>query len=74
MSPHSKSMFNNDELPNELSEGTPTNDSIPQTATKNQLLKELLEIKALMNEASLKIAESPFTGKKHPGLYYLSAS
>lgn len=73
-SPNAKTMFLHNDFPDEALEGAPSNANIPQPDTKEQLIKALLQVKAEMNEVSVRIFESPFHGKtKHPGLGYFSA-
>jgi len=74
-SPNAKMMFLNNDFPNEALEGSPANAHIPQPDNKEQLMINLLMLKAKMNDAALLISESTFKGKtKHPGLNYFSAN
>ncbi|MEQ1587043.1 MAG: DinB family protein [Cyclobacteriaceae bacterium] len=73
--PHAKSMFANNEFPDEFIEGAPANAHMPQPQSKEHLLNELLALKTEMSAIALLISTSPFTGKtKHPGLHYFSAT
>ena len=45
MTAHAKSMFRNNEFPDELIEGPPSNDNTPQPRSKEELFKCSLEIK-----------------------------
>ena len=72
--PAGKIMLLNNDFPDELLEGSPANAYMPQPESKEQLMRDLLNLKAEMNHAATLISESPFHGKtKHPGLDYFSA-
>lgn len=72
--PHAKTMFANNEFPDEFIAGAPANAHIPQPQSKEHLLNELLALKAEINAAAMRISKSEFAGKtKHPGLHYFSA-
>jgi len=72
--PEGKIMLLNNDFPDEMLEGSPTNAFMPQPESKEQLMSDLLNLKAAMNNAADLISESPFHGKaKHPGLGYFSA-
>jgi len=73
-SPNGKAMLSNNDFPDEALEGAPSNAHIPQPESKEQLHKELIDIKAEMNDLAIRMAESPYHGKtKHPGLDYFGA-
>lgn len=73
-SPAAKNMFSNNEFPDERIEGAPSNSSIPQPASKEQLSVSLEKIKNEMNRLATLMAASKYKGKtKHPGLNYLNA-
>ena len=70
-----KTMLLNNDFPDEILEGSPANAFMPQPQSKEQLMTELLNLKAAMNTAATLISQSPFNGKtKHPGLDYFSAN
>ncbi len=74
-SPNARIMFLNNGFPNEALEGSPANAYILQPDKKEQLMIDLLHLKAEMNLVAIRISESPFKGKtKHPGLNYLGAN
>jgi hypothetical protein len=74
-SPNAKTMFLNNDFPDEVLEGSPDNAYIPQPHSKEQLINDLIKLKTDMNHAAIMISESPFDGKtKHPGLNYFSAN
>ena len=73
-SPSARTMFLNNDFPDELIEGPPSNNSTPQPESKKQLLKNLFAIKNEMSHLYLLMSASGFRGKtKHPGLLYLNA-
>ena len=69
-----KAMLLQNDFPDMLIEGAPSNAQIPQPCNKEELMSDLLHLKEEMNHAALFISETPFKGKtKHPGLHYFSA-
>lgn len=73
--PAAKTMFLNNDFPNEVIEGTPPNSSIPQPGNKEQLMSSLMNLKDEINDIEILISKSPFKGKtKHPGLGYFNAN
>jgi hypothetical protein len=73
--PMGKTMLHNNDFPNEVLQGAPSNDLIPQPESKERLLNDLMNLRAEMNNVAAVIAASPFNGKtKHPGFNYFSAS
>jgi DinB superfamily len=74
MTVHAKSMFRNNEFPNELIEGPPSNANTLQPPSKEELLKAFLKLKDELNQAATLLSASTSLGKtKHPGLHYFSA-
>ena len=72
--PAGKIMLLNNDFPDEILEGAPSNAYIPQPESKDQLTADMLSLKMAMNNAATLISESPFHGKtQHPGLGYFSA-
>ena len=72
--PAGKIMLLNNDFPDEMLEGAPSNAFMPQPESKEQLMKDLLNLKAAMNNAATLISESPVHGKtRHPGLDYFNA-
>jgi DinB superfamily len=75
MSPAAGQIFANNDLPDILIEGPPSNKNILQPQSKELLLQKLLAIKDEMNGLAALIQASHFTGKtKHPGLHYFNAA
>jgi len=73
-SPTAKTMFLNNDFPDEIIEGAPSNSSIPQPVSKEQLVGSLMNLKDEINHVGVLILNSPFRGKtKHPGLNYFGA-
>ena len=74
MLPAAKQLFQNNELPDVLIEGPPTNAATPQPASKEALLQGLTDLKEKIKTLEILIATSSFKGKtKHPGLHYFTA-
>jgi len=74
MTAHAKSMIRNNEFPDELIEGPPSNANTPQPLSKEELLNALLKLKDKLNQAATLIPTSSSVGKtKHPGLHYFNA-
>ena len=74
-SPAGKIMLLNNDFPDEILEGAPSNAYMPQPESKEQLMADMLNLKTTMNNAATLISESPFHGKtQHPGLDYFSAN
>jgi hypothetical protein len=72
--PFARTMLHNNEFPNEVLEGDPSNAFIPQPASKEHLLSDLVNVKTEMNNVATQMTASPYHGKsKHPGFNYLSA-
>lgn len=75
MSPGAKILFQNNEFPNEIIEGPPSNADTPQPDSIAALMHELLQLKEDINHIGTLISKSPLQGKtKHPGLDYFNAS
>lgn len=73
-SPDAKTMFLNNNFPDEAIEGSPANSYIPQPDNKDQLMSGLINLKEEINKVAILISKSPFKGKtKHPGLNYFNA-
>ncbi len=74
-SPDAKTMFLNNDFPDEVIEGAPSNAYIQQPDNKEQVMRCLLNLKDEMNNAAILISKSSFQGKtKHPGLNYFNAN
>lgn len=72
---NAKAMFLNNDFPDEVIKGAPSNSLIPQPGSKEQLMTSLKNAKDEMNKMAILIAHSEFKGKtKHPGLNYFSAN
>ncbi|WP_131694803.1 hypothetical protein [Dyadobacter tibetensis] len=68
-------MFVNNEFPNELIEGPPSNNYTPQPDSKEVVLSSLANIKERIINSETQISNSRYNGKtKHPGLNYFNAS
>lgn len=73
-SPVAAIMFLDNDFPDEIMEGPPSNKLTPQPVSKEQLMHHLISLKQEMDEAGILISESSFNGKtKHPGLNYFNA-
>ena len=74
-SPDARSMFANNDFPDQAIEGPPANQYTPQPGSKDELLHALFKLKQEVNDAASLIINSSFKGKtKHPGLNYFTAS
>ncbi|MCW3089911.1 MAG: DinB family protein [Ferruginibacter sp.] len=74
-SPFAKTMLLNNDFPDEIIDGNPANDYIPQPQSKEQLMMDLIAVKNEMNNLQELIERSSFKGKtKHPGLNYFNAN
>jgi len=72
--PEARSMFANNDLPDTLLDGPPSNATTPQPISKEQLIDDLKKIKDEIKNAELQIAQTPFKGKvKHFALGYFTA-
>lgn len=70
-----KAMFRNNEFPDLLLEGPPSNAVTPHPVSKEQLVTELTHLKEEINRAAALIATSQYNGKtRHFGLGYFSAN
>jgi hypothetical protein len=73
--PIGKMMLLNNEFPDEIIEGPPSNFFTPQSDSKEDLVNKLVNLKDEISKAARLISESSFKGKtKHPGLNYFNAS
>jgi hypothetical protein len=73
-SPAAQTMFRNNAFPDMVIEGAPSNAYIMQPESKEQLVKDLLNLKEEMNRVGALISQTIALGKtKHPGLGYFSA-
>jgi hypothetical protein len=73
-SPTAQTMFRNNAFPDIIIEGAPSNAYIVQPESKEQLVKDLLNLKEEMNRVGALISQTAALGKtKHPGLGYFSA-
>ena len=70
-----KTMFSNNCFPDERIEGAPQHRFIQQPANKEQLARDLVHLKDVIDTIELLMSKSIFKGKtKHPGLGYFNAS
>ena len=75
MSMEGKEMFRNNAFPDERLKGAPSNSRIPQPKSKEELVKQFMDLRMVMNDKALVMNGTVFNGKaKHPGLNYLNAS
>jgi hypothetical protein len=75
MSLEGKVMFRNNAFPDERLKGAPSNSRIPQPNSKEELIKQFIDLKMAMNDRAAVMKETVFIGKaKHPGHNYLNAS
>jgi hypothetical protein len=69
-----KEMFLNNDFPDAIIEGAPSNAYLMQPESKEQLMKDLLNLKEELNRLGILIPQTIHKGKtKHPGLGYFSA-
>jgi hypothetical protein len=74
MSHNAKRMFHNNEFPDELIEGPPTNANTPQPNSKEELITGLLKLKEEIKSVRALMSTNLSKGKtKHPGLNYFNA-
>jgi hypothetical protein len=67
-----KAMFANDEFPDKMIEGPPSNAATPQPASKNEIIEGLENLKEKIRQ--LNQSKRTFAGKtKHPGHQYFNA-
>jgi DinB family protein len=70
-----KAMFRNNEFPDLLLEGPPSNATTPQPVSKEYLVTELQHLKDEINKEGALISASQYRGKtKHFGLGYFTAN
>jgi len=75
MHPNAKSMFDNNGFPDVQIEGPGTDDNTPQPSSKEELLQNLLAIRADVNGLYKSNDFSKSKGKtRHPGLLFFSAT
>jgi hypothetical protein len=68
-------MFENNCFPDAVLEGPPENATTKQPDSKEQLLKDLVNLKHEIRATGILISTSVFKGKtKHPGLLYFNAA
>ncbi|HEY9048473.1 MAG TPA: DinB family protein [Ohtaekwangia sp.] len=68
-------MLLNNDFPNEMIEGSPNNDKVPQPVSIDQLRNGMLALRAEMNKVALEISKGALPGKaQHPGFNYLTAN
>lgn len=73
-SPNGKTMLLNNDFPDAIIEGAPSNALVPQPGNKQQLRSALTNLKDEINNIETKISKSEFKGKtQHPGLGYFNA-
>ncbi|MES2331698.1 MAG: DinB family protein [Bacteroidota bacterium] len=74
MAPAAKTMLLNNEFPDAIIEGAPSNAQIPQPENKEQLHIGLVRLKEEAKEVERLISQTPYRGKtEHPGLQYFNA-
>ncbi len=67
-------MWVNNDFPNEIIEGAPSNSCISQPDNKEELMSRLMNLKDEINNVAILISKSSFKGKtKHSGLGYFNA-
>ena len=72
--PEARSMFSNNDFPDTLLDGPPSNATTPQPESKEQLVTGLAKLKAEIQRAQILISQTSFKGKtKHFGLGYFTA-
>lgn len=74
MTENAKTMFLNNEFPNDLIEGPSSNNNTSQPISKEEILSSLAKIRETIIYYETQIINSKFYGKtKHPGLNYFNA-
>jgi hypothetical protein len=74
MSPNGKTIFINNEFPDELIEGPESNNDTPQPKSKEELMQKLFALREKINQTQQLISKNSSQGKtKHPGLDYFNA-
>lgn len=74
MTENAKTMFFNNEFPNDLIEGPSSNNITCHPNSKEEILSSLAKIKVTVSYYDTQILNSKFNGKtKHPGLNYFNA-
>jgi DinB superfamily len=74
-SPDAKKMFLNNDFPDQVMEGPPSNADTPQPENKEQLISCLMNLKDEIKSVAILISTAPCKGKtKHPGLNYFNAN
>ncbi|GAC1395127.1 MAG: hypothetical protein NVSMB63_15020 [Sediminibacterium sp.] len=63
-SPAAKTMFLNNDFPDEIIEGAPANPHIPQPDNKEQLVNCLMNLKHAIHDVGILISKSSFKGKR----------
>jgi len=72
MTSQAKAMFGNDQFPDKMLEGPPSNAATPQPVSKQEIIAGFEELKTKIN--ALNKSERPNNGKtKHPGHQYFNA-
>ncbi len=72
---HGKYMLRQNEFPDKIIEGPPSNLITPQPDSKEHILENLTRIRHEMNDLATLMQKGAFTGKaKHPGLLYMNAN
>jgi len=75
MSPEGKTMFHNNEFPDEIIEGPPTNANTPQPGSKEELIDGFEKLKEGISKIEARMRKGVHKGKtKHPGLNYFNAA
>jgi hypothetical protein len=73
--PHGKFMLEQNDFPDEIIEGPPSNQMTPQPESKDHIRERLLVIRKEVNDLAGIIQINTYTGKaKHPGLFYMNAT
>lgn len=74
-SPSARAMFQNNELPDTLLKGPPSNAATQQPQSREQIEQGLKNIRERLSEIEPLLANSSCAGKsKHPGLNYFNAT
>lgn len=74
MTSAAKKMFNNNDFPDEIIEGPPSNANTPQPDSKESLIRLMLKLKFDVHNYQTLVSNNQSKGKtKHPGLHYMNA-
>lgn len=72
---NAKIMFRNDEFPNQIMEGPPSNAHTPEPKNKEEIMSGLRNLRLKLRKVELNFLHGSLSGKtRHPGLQYFDAN